>query len=44
MEYGELWKKIKDLIRPASNNSSNYVGKCMKIRFNSDDSLLLKEH
>ena len=28
-KYGDLWKKIKDLIRPASSN--NYDKKYMKI-------------
>ena len=37
-------KKIRYLIRSATNNSSNYIENYMKIKFNLDDDLPLKEH
>ena len=39
-KYGELWKKISDLIRSTSNN---IYEKDIKIRFNSDSDLPLKK-
>ena len=42
-KYEELWTKIRDLIRSITNNSDNYDEKYMKIKFNSDDDLLLKK-
>ena len=41
--YEELWIKIKDLIRSITNRSDNYNEKYMKIKFNLDDGLPLKE-
>ena len=38
-KYEELWNKIRDIIRSATNNSGNYDENCMKIKFNSDDDL-----
>ena len=40
-KYGELWSKIRDLIR--SKNSNDYNEKYMKIKFNSDDELPLNK-
>ena len=37
----ELWIKIRDLIRLTTKNSDYYYQKYMKIKFNSDDELLL---
>ena len=42
-KYGDLWKKIKSIIRSTSNRSDNYFEKYLKIRFNSDDELPLKK-
>ena len=39
----ELLSKIRDLIRSITKNSHNYDGKCMKIKFDSDDDLPLNE-
>ena len=39
----ELWKKIRDLIKPATNNSDNYNKKYMKINFNSGDDSPIKK-
>ena len=41
--YGELWSKIKDLIRSITENSEDYDEKYMKIKFNSDDKLPLNK-
>ena len=41
--YQELWNKVRDLIKPITNNSDNYDKKYMKIKFNSDDNLPLKK-
>ena len=41
--YEELRIKIKDLIRSITNRSDNYNEKYMKIKFNLDDGLPLKE-
>ena len=49
--YEELWSKIRDLTRSISNhlhstklnNSINYIGKCMIIKFNSNDDLPLNK-
>ena len=42
-KYEELWSKIKDLIRSITKNSGDYDKKYMKIKFNSDDKLLLNK-
>ena len=42
-KYKELWNKIRDRIRSATNNLANYDKKYMKIKLNSDDDSLLKE-
>ena len=39
----ELWSKIKDLIRPITKKSDYYDEKYMKIKFDSDDVLLLNK-
>ena len=41
-KYEELRRKIRDLIRSVTKNSSDYDKKYMKIKFNSDDELPLK--
>ena len=41
--YEYLLTKIKNLIRSITNNSDDYDLKYMKIKFTSDDSLLLKK-
>ena len=42
-KYGELLTKIRDLIRLITENSDDYDGKYMKIKFNSDDELPLNK-
>ena len=42
-KYKELWSKIRDLIRSIIKNSDNYDEKYIKIKFNSDDELLLNK-
>ena len=42
-KYEELWNKIWDLIRPVTNNWDSYDEKCIKMKFGSDDDLLLKK-
>ena len=42
-KYGELWIKIRDLIRLITENSDDYDEKYMKIKFNSDDELPLNK-
>ena len=42
-KYGELWSKIRDLIRSITTNSDGYDDKYMKIKFNSDDELPLNK-
>ena len=42
-KYGELWSKIRDLIRSITKNSDDYGEKYMKIRFDSDDKLPLNK-
>ena len=42
-KYEELWNEIRDLITSITNNSDNVHEKYMKIKFNSDDDLPLKE-
>ena len=37
-KYGELWGKIRDIIRSIINNSDNYDEKSMKIKLNSNNS------
>ena len=41
--YGELWSKIRDLIRSINKNSNDYDKKYMKIKFNSNDELPLNK-
>ena len=41
--YEELWSKIRDLIRLMTKHSDDYDEKCIKIKFNSDDELLLNK-
>ena len=43
IKYGELWKKIRNLIRQKSNKSDNHDEIYMKIKFNSDDDLPLRK-
>ena len=40
---GELWIKIRDLIRSITKNSDDYDEKYTKIKFNSDDELPLNK-
>ena len=40
--YELLWNKIRDLIRSITNNLDDYDEKYMKIKFNLDDDLSLK--
>ena len=40
--YEELQNKIRDLVRPITNNSESFDGKFTKVKFNSDDDLPLK--
>ena len=42
-KYEELWSKIRDLIRPITKNSDDCDEKYMKIKFNSDNELLLSK-
>ena len=42
-KYEDLWVKIRDLIRPITNNSDDYDEKNMTIKFNSDNDLPLKK-
>ena len=39
----ELWSKIRDLIRSMTKISDDYDEKYMKIKFNSDDELVLNK-
>ena len=41
--YGELWSKIRDLIRSINKNSNDYDKKYMEIKFNSNDELPLNK-
>ena len=41
-KYEKLWNKIQDLIRPKTKNLDNYDEKYMKIKFNLNDDLSLK--
>ena len=41
-KYENRWTKIRDLLRSITNNSDNYDEKFMKIKFNADDYLPLK--
>ena len=41
-KYEELRRKIRYLIRSVTKNASDYDKKYMKIKFNSDDELPLK--
>ena len=42
-KYGELCSKITYLITLRTNNSDDYDGRCMEIKFNSDDDLPLNK-
>ena len=42
-KYEELLSKIRDLISLITKNSDDYDEKYMKIKFNSDDELLLNK-
>ena len=42
-KYEELWSKIRDLIRSITKNSNDYDEKHMKIKFDSDNGLLLNK-
>ena len=42
-KYGEMWSKIRDLIRSITKNSDDYDEKYMKIKFNSDHNLRLNK-
>ena len=42
-KYEELWCKIRDLIRSITKNSDDYDEKYMKIKFNLDNNLPLKQ-
>ena len=42
-KYEELRSKIRDLIKSVTKNSDDYVEKCIKIKFNSDDELPLNK-
>ena len=42
-KYEELWIEIRDLLRSITKNSDNYDEKHMKIKFNSDNVLLLSK-
>ena len=42
-KYEELWSKIKYLIRSITKNSDDYDEKYMKIKFDSDNDLLLNK-
>ena len=42
-KYEELLSKIRDLIRLITKNSDHYEEKYMKIKFSSDDELLLNK-
>ena len=39
IKNGELWSKIRDLIRSVTKDSDDYDEKFMKIKLNSDDKL-----
>ena len=42
-KYGELWSKIRDLIKPITKTLDDYCEKYIKIKFNSDDNLPLNK-
>ena len=42
-KYEELWIKIRDLIRSITKNVDDYDEKYIKIKFDSDDELLLNK-
>ena len=42
-KYKGIWSKIKYLIELKNNNSDEYGEKYIKIRFNSDNDLLLRK-
>ena len=42
-EYEELWSKSRHLITSITKNSDDYDKRYMKIKFNSDDELLLSK-
>ena len=43
IKNGELWTKIRDLIRSMTKNSDDYDKKQTKIKFNSDEELPLNK-
>ena len=42
-KYGELWIKIRDLVRLITKNLDDHDEKYMKIKFNKDDELPLNK-
>ena len=42
-KYEELWIEIRDFIKSITKNSDNYDKKYIKIKFNSDNKLLLNK-
>ena len=42
-QIGELWSKIRYLIRAVTKNSDDYDERCIKIKFNSHDELHLNK-
>ena len=42
-KFEEIWIKIRNLIRSITENSHDYDKKCMKIKSDSDDELLLNK-
>ena len=42
-KYGELWGKIRDLVRSITKISDDHDEKYMKIKFDSDDNLPLNK-
>ena len=42
-KFGELWSKIRDLIRSITKNSNDFDEKYTKIQLNSDDKLPLNK-
>ena len=42
-KYEELWIQIRDLFRSITKNSDDYDEKYMKIKFDSDNNLLLNK-
>ena len=42
-KYDQVWNGIRDKIQEVSNGEYDYEKDCMKIKFNSDDNLLLNK-